>query len=110
MIENNTPKYLPPAGAELPIPAETLRASWQGYDVEPETPGVPLAHYLWILRRHHWKILSFIFICVAVPLIGSTRLTPIFESTATVDVDRQMPTGVIGQESTRQMGNDSEQF
>jgi uncharacterized protein involved in exopolysaccharide biosynthesis len=109
-MENNTPKYLPPPGAELPIPAETLRAPWQSYELESETPGVPLTHYLWILRRHRWKILSFVFICVAATLVVSTRLTPIFESTATIDVDRQMPTGVIGQDATRQMANDSEQF
>src|SRR5882762_1480578 len=110
MIENNTPRYLPAPGTELPVPLETLRAALSGYELEPETPGVPLAHYLWILRRHRWKILSFIFVCVAATLIIATRLTPIFESTATIDVDRQMPTGVIGQESTRQMANDSEQF
>src|SRR5436853_2505319 len=109
-IENNTPRYLPAPGAELPVPVETLRAALGGYELEPETPGVPLAHYLWILRRHRWKILSFIFICVAATMVISTRLTPIFESTATVDVDRQSPTGVIGQESARPLLNDSDQF
>ena len=25
----------------------------------PEEPAVPLSHYLWILKRHKWKILTF---------------------------------------------------
>ena len=40
----------------------------------------------------------------------SKRLTPIYESTATIDIDRQMPSAIIGQEATRTMANDSDQF
>src|SRR5579864_7933487 len=88
------PVYGPPAPAEY-------RTTAVGYDVEPENSTVPLTHYLWILRRHRWKILSFVFTCVIATLIVSTRLTPIYESTATVDVDRQVPTSIIGQEALR---------
>src|SRR5579863_1972054 len=110
MIDNNTPKYLLPPGGELPVPAEMLRAPWRGCEIDPEESTVPLAHYLWILRRHRLKILSFVFFCMAATLIVSSRLTPIFESTATVDVDRQIPTAIIGQDATRPMLNDSDQF
>jgi capsular exopolysaccharide synthesis family protein len=77
---------------------------------EPSEAAIPLSHYLWILKRHRWKILSFIAACVLAAVVVSSRLTPIYESTATVDIDRQTPTGVIGQEATRSTTNDADQF
>lgn len=78
---------------------------------EQEESGVPLSHYLWILRRHRWKILGFILASTLLCTIVSQRLTPIYESTATVDIDRQTPHGVVGQESVRSNPiNDSDQF
>jgi capsular exopolysaccharide synthesis family protein len=77
---------------------------------EPEEAGVPLSHYLWVLKRHRWKILSFVLACTAAALIVSLRITPIFESTATVDIDRQTPTGVLGQEAARPTLSDADQF
>jgi uncharacterized protein involved in exopolysaccharide biosynthesis len=110
MFDNNSAKYLPPPGAELSVPAEVLREHWHGYPAEPEQPSVALSNYLWILRRHLWKILCFVFVSVAATLIVSSRLTPIYESTATVDIDRQMPTAIIGQEASRGALNDADQF
>src|ERR1700730_17517540 len=110
MFENHTERNLLPApGAQFPVPAESLRGPWRGPEIEAEDSGVPLSHYLWILRRHRWKIISFIFVCVAATLIVSSRITPIYESTASVDVDRQMPLGIIGQEANN-APNDTEQF
>ena len=83
---------------------------YQFAEQEPESEGVPLSHYFWILRRHKWKILAFILTSVAATVIVSARLTPIYESTATMDVDRQGPTGVLGQEGMRQQSNDADQF
>jgi capsular exopolysaccharide synthesis family protein len=79
--------------------------------MEPqEQSAVPLAHYLWILRRHRWKILAFVFACVTATLIVSARLTPIYESTVTVDIDRQIPSAIIGQDAARAPLNDADQF
>ena len=95
----------------LPAPNQALQPSWYGYDVEPpEQSAVPLAHYLWILRRHRWKILAFVFACVVATLIVSARLTPIYESTVTVDIDRQMASAIIGQDAARAPLNDADQF
>jgi capsular exopolysaccharide synthesis family protein len=95
----------------LPAPNQALQPSYYGYDVEPpEQAAVPLAHYLWILRRHRWKILAFVFACVTATLIVSARLTPIYESTVTVDIDRQMPSAIIGQDAGRAPLNDADQF
>jgi len=43
-------------------------------------------------------------------LIVSLRLTPIYESTTTVDIDRQMPTGVLGKDAVEAVSNDADQF
>ncbi|HEV2471970.1 MAG TPA: GumC family protein, partial [Chthonomonadales bacterium] len=59
-----------------------------------------MSHYLWILRRHVWKIVAFVAACMLVAFVVSARLKPIYESTATIDVDLGAPTGVVGQGST----------
>jgi len=95
----------------LPAPNQALQPSWYGYDVEPpEQSAVPLAHYLWILRRQRWKIIAFVFACATAALIVSARLTPIYESTVTVDIDRQMASAIIGQDAGRAPLNDADQF
>ncbi|MBI1791643.1 MAG: polysaccharide biosynthesis tyrosine autokinase [Acidobacteria bacterium] len=94
--------------------AAPYRSSWQQapgpLDPEAEEPVVPLAQYLWILRRHRWRILGFVGFCVLAALVISYRLTPVFESTATIDIDRKMPTGILGQEALQSATNDADQF
>ncbi len=68
-------------------------------DSEPAGSGVPLSHYLWILRRHLWKIVAFVAASVLITFIFSARLKRIYESTATIDVDLQAPTEVVGDNS-----------
>ena len=65
---------------------------------------------MWILKRHRWKIPGFCAAAVILTVIVSARLTPIFESTATVDVDRETPAGVVGQDAARSVTNDADQF
>jgi capsular exopolysaccharide synthesis family protein len=72
--------------------------------------GLPISHYLWVLRRHKWRLLAFVVLSVAATVIVSSRLTPYYESTATVDIDRLAPTGILGQEATSGRTNDSEVF
>jgi succinoglycan biosynthesis transport protein ExoP len=79
-------------------------------EFEAQPAHVPLAHYLWILRRHGWKIAGFVAAAMIATLIVSLRLTPIYESTATVDIDRQMPTGVLGKDAAEAVSNDADQF
>ena len=72
--------------------ADPYRAPYQGapgghtpgWEPEAEEPAVPLSHYLWIVRRHRWKILAFVATCVIATLIVSFRLTPVYESTAVI--------------------------
>jgi capsular exopolysaccharide synthesis family protein len=84
--------------------------SYTSAEPEPEEQTVPLSHYMWIFRRHKWRILAFVLVCVASTVVVSSRLTPVYESTATIDIDRQMPAGVIGQDAARVGPNDADQF
>jgi capsular exopolysaccharide synthesis family protein len=88
-----------------PISAPVLDAEY-----ESTAAHVPLSHYLWILRRQGWKMLAFVVLVVIATLIVSLRLTPIYESTTTIDIDRRMPTGVLGDESAQIANNDADQF
>ena len=90
----------PPLNSPLIVDAE--------YEAAPA--HVPLAHYLWILRRHGWKMLVFVALVVLSTVVVSLRLTPIYESTATIDIDRRMPSAAIGEESTQSVNNDADQF
>jgi capsular exopolysaccharide synthesis family protein len=77
---------------------------------ESENQTVPLSHYFWIFRRNKWRIMAFVLVCVVSTVVVSSRLTPIFESIATIDIDRQMPPGVVGQDAARMAPNDADQF
>ena len=97
-------------GSYLPALPEQYLVYPSSADEEAEEPAVPLSHYLWILRRHKWKILSFVVVCVLATVVVSSRLTPIYESTATLDVDRQAPAAIIGEDAARAAPNDADQF
>ena len=74
---------------------ERWQALPESFAADPEEARIPISQYLWIFKRHRWRILGFCAVAVIATVIISARLTPIFESTATVDVDRQMPAGVV---------------
>jgi capsular exopolysaccharide synthesis family protein len=88
----------------------TIQPSHGYTEPESEEPTTQLSHYLWILRRHAWRIFVFVVGCVAATVLVSSRLTPVYESTASVDIDRQAPAGVIGQDAARMAPNDADQF
>ncbi len=106
------PPQIPPPPSLPAVPATytMMPPNWYGPDAEPEERTVPLSHYLWILRRNRWAILSFVAVCVVSTLIVSKRVTPIYESTATIDVDRRMPAGILGQEANQYPTMDADQF
>jgi polysaccharide biosynthesis transport protein len=88
----------------LPALLESLAAP------DPEEARIPISQYLWIVKRQRWKILGFCATAAIATLIISARLTPIFESTTTVDVDRRTPPGVVGPEAALIAVNDADQF
>ncbi len=92
------------------LPARTIYPSYAYTEPEPEETSVPLSHYVWVLKRHKWSILAFVVTAVAATIVVSSRLTPIYESTSTIDIDRQAPAGFIGQDASRMAPNDADQF
>src|SRR5947207_4129172 len=75
-----------------------------------EEARIPISQYVWICKRQRWRILGFCALAVIATVIVSARLTPVFESTTTVDVDRESPPGVLGQDASRSVTNDADQF
>jgi succinoglycan biosynthesis transport protein ExoP len=102
----------PAKGSGLDLAVDTVRLpslqNDQGQLGSDST--VPLNHYFWVFRRNLWRIVLFVLTATAAVLAYSYRLTPIYEATVSIDVDRQTPTGVIGQESNRAISNDADQF
>jgi capsular exopolysaccharide synthesis family protein len=97
--------------AESELVPSALAGSVLGVSTDNERLAVPLSHYTWLLRRHAWKIIIFVAVCVTATYALSKRLTPIYESTAVVDVDWQAPSAVVGQEASRNGApSDAEQF
>ena len=98
-----------PATASRSGPSRTgyYHVPVQPEDSEDTGSSLPVSHYLWVLRRHKWRLLAFVVLAVASTVIVSSRLTPYYESIATVDIDRLAPTGIIGQEATGGRLNDS---
>lgn len=87
-----------------------LAPPYQDVEDDAEEAKLPLSQYFLILRRYRWRISGAVAATVLATLVLSARLTPIYESTATVDIDRQSPAGVVGDEATRSALNDADQF
>ena len=112
MPEENKSLALPSTHETSPASRVERVAYYQvpAEETDLEHSQTPLSHYLWVLRRRKWALLLFVVFSVAATIIVSSRMTPIYESTATVDVDRMIPTAVVGQESTARASsmNDSD--
>jgi capsular exopolysaccharide synthesis family protein len=98
------PAPLPLSARPRPVPAD----SDSEYDDLPA--GVSFAHRLWVIRRNIWAILAFAAFCTIATAVLSYRITPIYESTVTIDVDRRAPTGVVGQDANTTAVGDTDQF
>src|ERR1700744_488311 len=68
-------------------------------DKEAALNGPSLSQYLWVVKRHRWKLVAFVIFSVVATVIVSKRLTPLYESTAIIDIDRQTPAAVLGNEN-----------
>ena len=93
-----------------PGDAERLPALLENLAPDPEEARIPISQYLWIVKRQRWRILGFCAAAVIATVIISARLTPIYEATTTVDVDRRTPPGVVGPEAALNALNDADQF
>jgi len=71
--------------------------------------GPSLLNLLRLLAYHKWKILAFIAIATAATVVVSRRLEPLYESSATVRIDRHAA-GIVGQEAGQQASSDMDQI
>ena len=80
-------------------------------EFEPAHATIPPIHYLLVVWRQKWKIAAFVATCVLAVYLVSSRLTPIYEATARIDVDRRIPNAVIGPEAVQgPAGDDGDAF
>ncbi len=63
--------------------------------------AIPITHYLWVVRRQAWKIVVFVLTSLIVTYLISSRLQPIYESTVGINIDRQAPSGVVGEDAQK---------
>ncbi|MBV8897187.1 MAG: hypothetical protein JO051_11795, partial [Acidobacteriaceae bacterium] len=80
-------------------------------DFDTSQATVSASHYFLVVYRQKWRIVAFVATCLLVTYLVSSRLTPIYEATARIDVDRRVPAGIIGQEATQSASaDDGDQF
>jgi polysaccharide biosynthesis transport protein len=75
-----------------------------------ESEGNPLPQYFASLRRHWLTILGICTGCVLVTFIVSKRIPSVYESTASLEIQRQNPGGLIGHDTAPSLINDSDQY
>src|SRR6185312_5148476 len=63
--------------------------------------SLPISHYVWIIKRQSWKIATFVAACLVITLVISKRLEPVYEATSSINIDRQAPTQLVGDDSQR---------
>jgi capsular exopolysaccharide synthesis family protein len=116
MSERKERLALPSPESSGPVPAIAERFTVQQpaftyAEPDAEEQALPLSHYLWILKRRRWEILAFVLTSVIATVVISSRLTPIYESTATINIDREIQANIVGKDSDMQASNyDAEQF
>jgi polysaccharide biosynthesis transport protein len=77
---------------------------------EPEPLSILISHYFRVLWASKWIILGLVVCAGVASLVYSKRLTPVYESTVSIQIDRKGPTSVVGQDATQSAQGDVDQF
>ena len=99
-----------PRALELTVDAVRMPSMGASRVKAVDESAVPVAHYVWLFKKNAFRVGLLTIAAGIAAVVVSMQITPVFEATATIDVDRQTPTGVIGQDSNRALTNDSDQF
>jgi len=96
------------------VPAIVERASPM-FPIDGDIAGMEgermaLPQYFASLRRHWLRIVVLCIASVLAAYIISKRITPVYESTASLEIDRQNPAGLIGHDAAPSFINDSDQY
>ena len=80
---------------------------------DPQERGVPsvaLAPLLSGLRRHAWQILGVACVAALAAFLICKRLTPLYESTATLEINSERTSDLLGPDAARTVWSDADQF
>ncbi|MGA2715359.1 MAG: AAA family ATPase [Bryobacteraceae bacterium] len=100
-----------PSDSQLPeqIPARDMARSVDAFSLTPSN-GTPIGYYSMIAKRNGWTIFGAVAITLALTYGVSSLMTPVYEATATVDIDLRTPIGVLGNDSHQVSTPDADQF
>ena len=68
-------------------------------EADLEERSLPLSHYLWVLKCQRRKIFFFVLGCLVATYLVCSHLTPLYDAITTIDIDREMPRGTMGDSS-----------
>jgi uncharacterized protein involved in exopolysaccharide biosynthesis len=68
---------------------------------ESDDSGLPIAHYIWLIRKSIWMICAFMAVSLIGTYLMSSRIAPVYEAVASVNIDRQAPSGLVGDQAQR---------
>lgn len=110
----NPGRFIPPSpdGAER-VNAELvpLRSPFEPpFNMADERAEVSLKHFRDVITKHRWKLLTLVVLATALTAIVTRTLTPLYESTAKVNVERFGTGGFIGSGgSSTGLGSEADQ-
>ena len=91
------------------ISQAALNATTPAHRSEGED-SVPISAYLLTLSRYKWRILLFTLLCGLAVLLVSLQITPLYQSVAVIDIDRNGDIEAIGSDSSKSNSLNPEQF
>lgn len=87
------------AGALTQVSSQELASPLLINPEEPTEVQLPLSHYLWLVRTHWVKMAAFVAFAVIATAMVTARLTPLYESKASLYLDRNAAKNIVGQDS-----------
>src|SRR3569833_3223734 len=97
--EHNDFSQTPAAGALTQVSPQDLTSPLLINPEEQTEVQLPLSHYLWLVRTHWMKMAAFVAFAVIATAMVTARLTPLYESKASLYLDRNAAKNIVGQDS-----------
>jgi polysaccharide biosynthesis transport protein len=108
MVKSHTYNQIANLPPIVERPSAMLPMEYEGAGAQSDP--IPFSQYFASLRRHWPKIVAVCTACVLTAFIISKRISPVYESTASLEIDRQNPAGLIGHDAAPSFINDSDQY
>src|SRR6185437_8812227 len=86
-------------GALTPLPAQDVSTRLLVSAEEQSDVQLPLSHYVWLVRTHWMKMVTFVAFAVIATAMITARLTPLYEAKANLYLDRNAAKNIVGQDS-----------